>query len=153
MPSPDGQWIVFTSRDNVYVTAMPGVLLKEPPEVSLKEGAVPVYRLSDDAGGYVRWADAGKTITWALASTFYRLPIAAAIDFARAERRKAEEKAKQEEATKDRTRHGEGEGREGKGEGPGVARPEVRDDRDRADRAARRARGIVPPAGRAGRSR
>ena len=99
VPSPDGQWIVFTSRDNVYVTAMPGVLLKEPPEVSLKEGAVPVYRLSDDAGGYVRWADGGKTITWALADTFYRLPIAAAVDFAREERRKAEEKAKQEEAT------------------------------------------------------
>jgi Tol biopolymer transport system component/imidazolonepropionase-like amidohydrolase len=100
VPSPDGQWIVFTSRDNVYVTAMPGVLVKEPPEVSLKEGAVPVYRLSDDAGGYVRWADGGKTITWALADTFYRLPIAAAVDFAREERRKADEKAKQQEASK-----------------------------------------------------
>ncbi len=100
VPSPDGQWIVFTSRDNVYVTAMPGVLLKEPPEVSLKEGAVPVYRLSDDAGGYVRWADNGRTITWALANTFYRLPLTSAIDFAREERRKAEEKAKQEAAKK-----------------------------------------------------
>ena len=100
VPSPDGQWVVFTSRDNVYVTALPGVLLKEPPEISLKEGAVPVYRLSDDAGGYVRWADGGKTITWALANTFYRLPLAAALDFARAERRKAEDKAKQEEAKK-----------------------------------------------------
>ncbi len=100
VPSPDGQWIVFTSRDNVYVTAMPGVYLKEPPEVSLKEGALPVYRLSDDAGGYVRWADGGRTITWALANTFYRLPIASAVEFARAERRKAEEKAKKEEAQK-----------------------------------------------------
>src|SRR5262249_45969853 len=100
VPSPDGQWIVFTSRDNVYVTAMPGVLLKEPPEVSLKEGAVPVYRLSDDAGGYVHWAGGGRTITWALADTFYRLPISSAIDFAREERRKAEEKAKQEAAKK-----------------------------------------------------
>ncbi len=100
VPSPDGQWIVFTSRDNVYVTAMPGVYLKEPPEVSLKEGAVPVYRLSDDAGGYVRWADGGKTITWGLANAFYRLPIASAVEFARAERRKAEEKAKKEEAQK-----------------------------------------------------
>ena len=69
-------------------------------------------------------------------STACRSP--AAIDFAREERRKAEEKAKKEEAKKDDARHGEGEGREGEGEGPGVARPEVRDDRDRADRAARR---------------
>jgi len=100
VPSPDEQWIVFTSRDNVYVTALPSILTKEPAEISLKEGAVPVYRLSDDAGGYVRWADGGRTITWALANTFYRLPLASALDFARAERRKAEEKAKQEEAKK-----------------------------------------------------
>jgi Tol biopolymer transport system component/imidazolonepropionase-like amidohydrolase len=102
VPSPDGQWVVFTSRDNVYVTALPGVLLKEPPEISLKEGAVPVYRLSDDAGGFVRWADGGRTITWALANTFYRLPLASALDFARTERRKAEEKAKEEAARKDK---------------------------------------------------
>jgi Tol biopolymer transport system component/imidazolonepropionase-like amidohydrolase len=100
VPSPDGQWVVFTSRDNVYVTALPGILTKEPPEVSLKEGAVPVYRLSDDAGGYVRWADGGKTITWALANTFYRLSLAGAIEFAHEQKRKAEEKEKKEEAQK-----------------------------------------------------
>ena len=101
VPSPDGQWVVFTSRDNVYVSALPGILLKEPPELSLKEGAVPVYRLSDDAGGYVRWTEGGKTITWALGNTFYRLPLAGALDFAREQRRKAEEKEKKEAAQKD----------------------------------------------------
>ncbi len=94
VPSPDGAWVVFTSRDNVYVTALPGILTKEPPEVSMKEGAVPVHRLSDDAGGYVRWADGGKTMTWALGNTFYRLTLSSALEFARAERRKAEEKEK-----------------------------------------------------------
>jgi len=98
VPSPDEQWVVFTSRDNVYATALPGILTKEPPEVGLKEGAVPVYRLSDDAGGYVGWADRGKTITWALADVFYRLPLSSAIDFAREQRRKAEEKEKEREA-------------------------------------------------------
>ncbi len=100
VPSPDGQWVVFTSRDNVYVTALPGIFTKEPPEVSLKEAGVPVYRLSDDAGGYVRWADGGKTITWSLGDTFYRLPLAHAVEFAREERRKAEEKKRKEEAQK-----------------------------------------------------
>jgi Tol biopolymer transport system component/imidazolonepropionase-like amidohydrolase len=98
VPSPDGTWVVFTSRDNVFVTALPGIFLKEPPEVGLKEGAIPVYRLSDDAGGYVRWADGGRTVTWAQANTFYRLPLERALEFARAERRKAEEKAKKEKA-------------------------------------------------------
>ncbi|MFY9550451.1 MAG: amidohydrolase family protein [Thermoanaerobaculia bacterium] len=100
VPSPDGAWVVFTSRDNVYVSPLPGILTKEPPEVGLKEGAVPVYRLSDDAGGYVGWADGGRTMTWALGNTFYRLPLAEALEFARAERRKAEEKAKKEAETK-----------------------------------------------------
>ncbi|HEX4439969.1 MAG TPA: amidohydrolase family protein [Thermoanaerobaculia bacterium] len=100
VPSPDEQWVVFTSRDNVYVAALPRILTKEPPEVGLKEGAVPVYRLSDDAGGYVSWADGGKTITWAQANTYYRLPLTGAIDFAREQKRKAEEKAKQEQAKK-----------------------------------------------------
>ena len=62
---------------------------------------MPVYRLSDDAGGYVRWADGGKTITWALGNTFYRLPLSGALDFAREQRRKAEEKEKKEAAEKD----------------------------------------------------
>src|SRR5262245_42693974 len=100
VPSPDATWVAFTSRDNVYVTALPGVLTKEPPEVGLKEGALPVYRLSDDAGGYVLWADGGKTLTWSLGNTFYRLSLASAVEFARNERRKAEEKAKKEAETK-----------------------------------------------------
>ena len=42
----------------------------------------------------MRWADGGKTMTWALGNTFYRLTLSSALEFARAERRKAEEKEK-----------------------------------------------------------
>jgi Tol biopolymer transport system component/imidazolonepropionase-like amidohydrolase len=94
VPSPDGQWVAFTLRDNAYVTPLPGLLTKEPAEVTLKEGPVPVYRLSDDAGGYVRWADGGKTLTWGLANVFHRLGLDSALDFARAQQRKAEEQAR-----------------------------------------------------------
>ena len=89
VPSPDGQWVVFTSRDNVYVTALPGVQMKEPPEVGLKEGSVPVWRLSGEAGGYVGWADGGKTITWGLGNVYHRLPVADAIRFVEEEKKKA----------------------------------------------------------------
>ncbi|MGH9367425.1 MAG: amidohydrolase family protein, partial [Thermoanaerobaculia bacterium] len=100
VPSPDGQWVVLTSRDNVYVTALPPVQTKEPPEVGLKEGSVPVWRLSGDAGGYVGWADGGKTITWGLASTFHRLPVASAIRFVEEEKKKAREKKASEAGKK-----------------------------------------------------
>jgi Tol biopolymer transport system component/imidazolonepropionase-like amidohydrolase len=94
VPSPDEQWIAFTSRDNVYVAALPNLVMKDPPEVSLKEPAVPVWRLSENAGGYVDWADGGKTITWTLGANFHRLPLERAIAFVEEERRKAEEKKK-----------------------------------------------------------
>jgi Tol biopolymer transport system component/imidazolonepropionase-like amidohydrolase len=82
VPSSDAQWIAFTSRDNVYVTPLPSIHTKEPPEITLKEGAVPVWRLSDEAGGFVAWADKGQTITWSLGNTYHRLPLADAMRFA-----------------------------------------------------------------------
>ncbi|HSE39302.1 MAG TPA: amidohydrolase family protein, partial [Acidobacteriota bacterium] len=95
VPSPDEQWVAFTSRDNVYVTALPVAMLKEPPDVGLKEGAVPVWRLTNEAGGFVNWTDGGKTVTWTLGNEYHRLPITSAIEFSEAQRKKAEEKAEQ----------------------------------------------------------
>lgn len=89
LPSPDGKWVAFTSRDNVYLTAFPAATLKEPPEINLKEGAVPVLRISDDAGTYVHWSRDGKTLTWALGNTFNRLPVSKALEFAAARKRAA----------------------------------------------------------------
>jgi Tol biopolymer transport system component/imidazolonepropionase-like amidohydrolase len=96
VPSPDGQWVAFTSRDTVYLAALPTTLTKEPPEISLKEGGVPVWRLSNEAGTYVNWTAGGKTLTWILGPRFYRLPLATAVQFAEEERRKAAEKEKAE---------------------------------------------------------
>lgn len=84
VPSPDEKWVAFTSHDNVYVAAIPNLTMKEPPEVGLKEGSVPVWRLSEAAGGYVSWADRGKTITWGLANSFHRLALDSALQFAEA---------------------------------------------------------------------
>ena len=98
VPSPDEQWVAFTSRDNVYVAALPNIVMMEPPDLSLTEGSVPVWRLSENAGGYVDWADGGKTITWTAGANFHRLPLARAIAFVEEERRKAEAKKKESDA-------------------------------------------------------
>ncbi len=87
-PSPDGQWVAFTSRDTVFVTALPSIQTKDAPEVGAKEGAVPVWRLSDAAGAFVAWAENGRTITWSLGSTFHRLPLAAAMEFVEQQKQK-----------------------------------------------------------------
>jgi imidazolonepropionase-like amidohydrolase len=89
VPSPDAHWIAFTSRDNVYVTALPSIHTKEPAEIGAKEGAVPVWRLSDEAGGFVAWAEGGRTITWSLGNTYHRLPLGDAMSFAEEQKRAA----------------------------------------------------------------
>jgi Tol biopolymer transport system component len=101
VPSPDEQWVAFTSRDNVYVAALPNLVMKDPPEIGLKEGSVPVWRLSENAGGYVDWADGGKTITWTAGANFHRLPLEAAVAFVQEERRKADAKKKEEKKDDD----------------------------------------------------
>ena len=104
VPSSDEKWVAFTSHDNVYVAAIPDITMKEPPEVGLKEGSVPVWRLSEAAGGYVNWADQGKTITWGLGNTFHRLRLDTALQFAEALKQtpegEKEEKKKEEKKSK-----------------------------------------------------
>ena len=66
------------------------------PEVSTKEGSVPVWRLSDENGAFVGWADEGKTITWGRANVFHRLAVTSAIEFVEQQKREAEEKKRKE---------------------------------------------------------
>ena len=92
VPSPDGRWLAFTVRDLTYVTAVPPTQLDPAPEVGAKEGSVPVWLLSDTAGNYAAWADAGRTLTWTLGPVFHRVSLATAIAFAEERARKAREK-------------------------------------------------------------
>ena len=52
---------VGTKYGECMAKAMGGGDMTTPPEVGLKEGSVPAWRLSENAGGYVDWADGGKT--------------------------------------------------------------------------------------------
>jgi imidazolonepropionase-like amidohydrolase len=97
VPSPDGLWVAFTSRDNGYVTALPDLMTKEPAEVSIKDGAVPVFRLSQSGAAYLGWADGGKTVTWTFANNFHRTTIADILKFAADEKKKAEAEKKKDD--------------------------------------------------------
>ena len=94
-PSPDLRWVAFTSRDNVYLTAWPPFRAAEPAEVTLSDGALPVFRLSAPAGAFIAWADGGQSLTWTIGNKFHRLPVARALEFAAAEKRKSAAKAKE----------------------------------------------------------
>ncbi len=91
-PSPDGRWLAFTLRDQIYVTAIPPTQLDPAPEVGVKESGVPLWLLSETAGNHVAWADSGKTVTWTLGPVFQRVTLSAAMAFAEDQARKAREK-------------------------------------------------------------
>jgi Tol biopolymer transport system component len=79
IPSPDGRRLAFVSMDEVYITAMPeGGTGADPLEIDLDRPAVPLRTITRDGGGYLAWADDGKTLTWCYANIAYRLPIGAA---------------------------------------------------------------------------
>src|SRR4029077_6366510 len=104
-----------STRDEVYVTALPPAEVTPTPELSLKESSIPVWRLTDEAGGYAAWADQGRAITWTLGATFHRLAIADAMAFAEAQRAKKAEQGKQGEQGEQGKQGEQGEpGKQGK---------------------------------------
>ncbi len=90
--SPDGQWVAFTSRDNVHVTALPAAG-DEPVEIAVAGGPVPVLQLSREGGSFAGWADSGRSVTWGLAESFYRQDLERARQFALERARRERDKA------------------------------------------------------------
>jgi Tol biopolymer transport system component len=75
-PSPDGQWVLAHVMNQLYIIAMP-VVGGEAPTVNVATASVPAKRLTDIGADYFAWADDGKTITWAVGSSFFREPVSA----------------------------------------------------------------------------
>ena len=59
--------------NQLYLLALPR-FGGEAPKVSVHEPTVPLKKLTDIGADYAAWADGGKTITWAIGASFFRLP-------------------------------------------------------------------------------
>jgi Tol biopolymer transport system component len=75
-PSPDGQWVLAHIMNQLYVIAMP-VVGGEAPTVDVSTPSVASQRITDIGADYFGWADDGKTITWAVGSSYFREPLSA----------------------------------------------------------------------------
>src|SRR2546427_7946249 len=69
--SPDGNWALATVSAQLYLMAAPE-MGGEPPTVNVYSPNVPLKKLSEVGADSLAWPDGGKTITWAVASTFSR---------------------------------------------------------------------------------
>ncbi len=72
--SPDGRWALAHVSNQLYLTAIPPIG-GEAPTVNVSQPSVPLKKLTDIGADYFGWADGGKTVTWAIGSTFFRRPL------------------------------------------------------------------------------
>ncbi|MFN2387928.1 MAG: amidohydrolase family protein, partial [Thermoanaerobaculia bacterium] len=77
--SPDEKWLAFQERFNAFVT--PFARTGKRVEVGPKSKAMPVTRVSRDAGEYLHWSGDSGALFWALGPELYKRPLREAFSF------------------------------------------------------------------------
>lgn len=68
-PSPDGKCMAFTELFNCYIT--PLVMTGNAQDLSAANKAIPVTRITKDAGTYLQWSKDSQNIMWTLGPKYY----------------------------------------------------------------------------------
>lgn len=79
-PSPDGKWMAFTELFNCYLTPM--VNTGSPQELSAANKALPLNKLTRDAGTYIHWSKDSQKLIWSLGPKYFIRDIRNAFPFA-----------------------------------------------------------------------
>ncbi|MBV6418165.1 MAG: Protein TolB [Steroidobacteraceae bacterium] len=74
--SPDGRWALVQITQQLHLIEVP---TGKDRVIDLLHPVVKHRRLTDVGADFFAWADGGKTITWAVGSTFYRRPLASVV--------------------------------------------------------------------------
>jgi imidazolonepropionase-like amidohydrolase/Tol biopolymer transport system component len=78
-PSPDGRWMAFSEFFNVYITPM--MLTGSAQDLSSGNKAIPLTRLTKDAGSYIHWGNDSKRLFWTLGEQYYAQDVKNAFPF------------------------------------------------------------------------
>jgi len=80
-PSPDGKWMAFTELFNCYITPM--VSTGTAQDLSATNKAIPLNKLTKDAGTYLHWSKDSKKMMWTLGPKYFTRDIRNAFPFAK----------------------------------------------------------------------
>lgn len=72
--SPDGKWALAQIAQQLHLLAMPAG--QDAPTIELGSPGAAHRKLTSVGADFFAWADGGRSITWAVGSTFYRRPLA-----------------------------------------------------------------------------
>lgn len=79
-PSPDGKWLAFTELYNCYITPM--IYTGSPQDLSATNKAIPLNKLTRDAGTYLHWSKDSQKLMWTLGPRYFVRDIRSAFPFA-----------------------------------------------------------------------
>ncbi|RVT98027.1 amidohydrolase [Mucilaginibacter limnophilus] len=79
-PSPDGKWMAFTELYNCYITPM--TMSGGAQDLSASNKALPLNKLTRDAGTYLHWSKDSQNLMWTLGPKYYVRNIKAAFPYA-----------------------------------------------------------------------
>ena len=69
VPSPDGKWIAFTELFNAYITPM--ATTGNSLDLSSTNKALPLTKVTRDAGNYLHWSNDGQSLNWTLGPQYF----------------------------------------------------------------------------------
>ncbi len=78
-PSPDGKWMAFTELFNAYITPM--VTTGSALDLSANNKAIPLAKVTKDAGTYLHWSADSKKLLWTLGEQYYNREIKNTFNF------------------------------------------------------------------------
>ncbi|HEY8930542.1 MAG TPA: amidohydrolase, partial [Mucilaginibacter sp.] len=78
-PSPDGKWMAFTELFNCYITPM--IYTGSVQELSASNRAIPINKLTRDAGTYIHWSKDSQKLMWTLGPRYFVRDIRNAFPF------------------------------------------------------------------------
>ena len=133
---PDGRWALALVANQLHLLALPR-FGGEPPKVSVHEATLPLKKLTDIGADYAGWADGGKTITWAVGSSVFRLPFDSVV-FEQLKTEETLEKGRRQGQGRRRSEGAEAQARRAGGRGRAAEKPAAR--HDRAQRVPRSSR-------------
>ncbi|HYX25540.1 MAG TPA: amidohydrolase family protein, partial [Thermoanaerobaculia bacterium] len=77
--SPDGRWVAFAERFNVYL--MPFVATGKAVDVGPKASSLPLRKVTRDAGENLHWSGDSRRLHWSLGPELYTLELKNAFSF------------------------------------------------------------------------